>query len=136
MCILWLIIPGTPINIDLGGIFSGNPDLSPQIARLEKENTELTDRLNDANEALVQANETEKKLRDEIEQYSYWSGILKDLQKLADDGKYKDVIVKIEKDLAGLSKPDAIAEEIIALEAECKPKSISQFYEAGREIYR
>ncbi len=136
MCILWLIIPGTPINIDLSGVFNRNQNLSPQVERLEKENLELTNRLNDADEALVIANDTEKKLREEIEQYSYWSGILRNLQLLADNGQYKEVVVQIEKDLAGLPKPDDIAKELNALEVVCKPKSITQFYEEGREIYR
>ena len=136
MCILWLIIPGTPINIDLSGVFSRGEDMSPQIEKLQNEKQDITDRLNDANEALVKANETENMLREELEQYTYWIGVLKDLQKLADNGEYMDVVLQIKKDLAGISKPNAIDRELKSLEAESKPKSISQFYESGRAIYR
>lgn len=136
MCFLWVIIPGTPINVDLGDIFKKTESPSPQVVKLEKENLELNNRLNDANEALKIANETEKQLREEIEQYSYWNSILRNLQKQAHEGQYKEVVTQIERDLAGLSKPADIAEEINILNDECKPKAVPLFYDSGREIYR
>ncbi|MGI6084836.1 MAG: hypothetical protein ACOYIF_05260 [Acetivibrionales bacterium] len=137
ICLVWIIIPaGSPINIDFGNLFKKTENVSPQIEKLEQEKAELSERLKDANEALKTATENEKKLRSQIEQYSYWSEILRNLQKLADEGHYKDVVMQIERDLSGLEKPEDIEAEINALNNECKPKAVSQFYEAGREIYR
>lgn len=137
MCLVWILVPASsPITVDFGNIFKRTVDMSPRVDKLEKENLELNNRLNNANEALKKANETEKQLRDQIEQYTYWSNILRNLQKLADQGKYKDVVIQIERDLAGLAKPEAIEAEINDLNNECKPKAVSQFYDAGREIYR
>ena len=137
LCLVWIIVPAnSPININLGGIFKGTDSVSPQIEKLEKEKNELADRLRDANEALRKANENEKKLQDQIEQYAYWSAILRSLQKLEQERKYREVVLQIERDLSGLDKPDDIEAEIKALNDECKPKAVSQFYEMGREIYK
>lgn len=137
LCLVWILVPeSSPVNIDLGNIFKKTESVSPQIEKLEKEKTELTNRLKDANEALKKSTDKEKVLQSQIEQYAYWSEILRGLQKLADEGKYKDVVIQIERDLSGLEKPADIAAEISALNDECKPKAVSQFYEAGREIYK
>ncbi|NLL67447.1 MAG: hypothetical protein GX236_07095 [Clostridiaceae bacterium] len=137
LSLVWILVPeSSPINIDLGNIFKKTESVSPQVEKLEKEKNELTTRLKDANEALKKATDNEKKLQSQLEQYAYWSEILRDLQRLADEGKYKDVVIQIERDLSDLDKPEDIAAEINALNNECKPKAVSQFYEAGREIYR
>lgn len=137
MCLVWIIVPASsPININFGDIFKRTENASPQVAKLEKENAELSDRLKDANEALKIATENEKVLRSQIEQYAYWSEILRNLQKLAGEGKYREVVIQIERDLSGLEKPEDIESEINALNNECKPKAVSQFYEEGREIYK
>jgi len=137
LSIIWIIVPtSSPIRIDIGGIFKRSESVSPQITKLEKEKNELANRLKDANEALRKATENEKKLQTQIEQYAYWGPILRSLQKLEYDGKYREVVLQIERDLSGLDKPDDIEAEIKALNEECKPKAVSQFYEMGREIYR
>ncbi len=137
LVLVWILVPASsPININLDNIFKKTESVSPQIEKLEKEKTELTNRLKDANEALKKSTDKEKELQSQIEQYAYWSEILRGLQKLADEGKYKDVVIQIERDLSGLEKPADIAAEIGALNDECKPKAVTQFYEAGREIYR
>ena len=137
LVLVWILVPASsPININLDNIFKKTESVSPQIEKLEKEKTELTNRLKDANEALKKSTDKEKELQSQIEQYAYWSEILRDLQKLADEGKYKDVVIQIERDLSGLEKPADIAAEISALNDECKPKAVTQFYEAGREIYK
>jgi TolA-binding protein len=137
LCLVWILVPdSSPINIDLGNIFKRTESVSPQVEKLEKEKNDLAARLKDANEALRKATENEKALQSRLEQYAYWSDILRGLQKLADEGKYKDVVMQIERDLSGLEKPEDIEAEINTLNNECKPKAISQFYEAGREIYR
>lgn len=137
ICLVWIIIPASsPINFELGNLFKKTEDVSPLVEKLENEKAELSDRLKDANEALKNAMENEKKLRSQIEQYAYWSEILRNLQKLADEGNYKEVVIQIERDLSGLEKPEDIETEINALNNECKPKAVSQFYEAGREIYK
>ena len=137
LCLVWILVPeSSPISIDIGNIFKKTESVSPQIEKLEKEKTELAGRLKDANEALKKSTEREKELQSQIEQYAYWSEILRDLQKLAGEGNYKDVVIQIERDLSGLEKPSDIAAEISALNDECKPKAVTQFYEAGRVIYR
>ena len=136
LCLVWILVPdSSPINIDLGNIFKRTESVSPRSKNLKKKN-DLAARLKDANEALKKATDNEKKLQSQLEQYAYWSEILRDLQRLADEGKYKDVVMQIERDLSGLEKPEDIEAEINTLNNECKPKAISQFYEAGREIYR
>ncbi|HHU90367.1 MAG TPA: hypothetical protein GXZ22_04840 [Clostridiaceae bacterium] len=137
LILVWIIVPASsPIRIDFGSIFKKTESVSPQVERLEKEKNELADRLKDANEALRKATENEKKLQTQLEQYAYWSEILRGLQKLEQEGKYRDVVIQIERDLSGLEKPEDIEAEIDALNYECKPKAVSQFYEMGREIYR
>lgn len=137
LSIIWILVPASsPINIEFGGLFKKVESVSPQIEKLEKEKVELADRLKDANEALKKSTDNEKKLQTQIEEYAYWSEILRNLQKLADEGDYKNVVIQIERDLLGLEKPEEIEAEINALNNECKPKAVSQFYESGREIYR
>ena len=137
MCLVWIMVPANkPIIIDFGDLFKKTVDVSPEIKKLEKENLELNTRLNDATGALKNANETEKQLRDQMEQYTHWSVILRKLQNLAGEGKYKDVVLQIERDLANLEIPADIASEINTLNNECKPKAVSQFYESARAIYR
>lgn len=139
MCLVWIIVPsGSPVNINIGDLFKKAVDASPELKRLESENQELNRRLNEANEALKHANDTEKNLRDNIERYKYWSDIYLELQNLYWEGKYKDVVIKVERDLAGLDKeqPEDIAQKIEELNDKCKPKAVSQFYESARSKYR
>jgi len=137
LSLVWIIVPASsPIKIDFSGIFKRSESVSPQIEKLEKEKNELTGRLRDANEALRKATENEKKLQIQIEQYAYWSAILRSLDKLEQEGKYREVVIQIERDLSGLEKPDDIETELEALNNKCKPKAVSQFYEMGREIYK
>jgi len=136
MCLVWIAVPeSSPIRIDLGNLFKRNADSSPQLKQLEAENLELTTRLNEANEALRQANETEKALNKKYQDYVSWSGILRDLQAMYYEGKYKDVVVKIERDYAGVEKPDDIAAAIGELNDKCKPRAVTQFYESAKSIY-
>ncbi len=137
ICLVWIIVPSSsPVNINFGDLFKKTVDVSPDLKKLEKENAELNSRLTDANEALRKANETEKQLRDQMENYTHWSDILRDLQGLAAEGKYKEVVLQIERDLAGLDMPEDIANKINTLNNECKPKAVSQFYESARAIYK
>lgn len=137
MCLVWIIVPsGSPVNINLGDLFKKAVDTSPELKKLETENTELSTRLNEANEALMQANETERQLRDQMEQYIHWSAILRNLQNLYWEEKYKEVVIQIERDLAGLDMPGDIAYEIDELNSKCKPRAVSQFYESARAIYK
>lgn len=137
LSIVWILVPASsPINIEFGGLFKKVESVSPQIEKLEKEKVELSDRLKDANEALRKATDNEKKLQSQIEENAYWSEILRNLQKLAEKGDYKNVVIQIERDLLGLEKPEDIEAEINDLNNECKPKAVSQFYESGREIYK
>ena len=114
LCLVWILVPdSSPINIDLGNIFKRTESVSPQVEKLEKEKNDLAARLKDANEALRKATENEKALQSRLEQYAYWSDILRGLQKLADEGKYKDVVMQIERDLSGLEKPEDMKQKLI-----------------------
>ncbi len=136
VCFVWLMVPmNKPLVIDFGKFFSKPVDDSGQVKALQADNQTLNSRLNDAMKALETAKETEKDLQDQMAQYVKWSGELRDLQNLADDGKYKDVVVAIEKNLAGLNLPPDIESEIIALNNACKPKAIRQFYDSAKAIY-
>ncbi|HHW22412.1 MAG TPA: hypothetical protein GXX26_05960 [Clostridiaceae bacterium] len=137
MCLVWIIVPeGSPVKIDLGDLFRKSAEASPEVKKLEAEKAELTTRLNEANEALKQANDTEKQLRDEMEKYIHWSAIFRNLQNLYWEEQYKEVVIQVERDLAGLEMPEDIALEIETLINKCKPRAISQFYESARSIYR
>lgn len=137
ICLVWIIMPsGSPININLGDLFKKTVDVSPELKKLEAENSELDTRLNDANEALKKANETEKQLRDQMEKYIHWSAILRNLQNLYSEEKYKEVLTQIQMDLAGLDMPEDIAFAIDELNKKCKPGAVSQFYESARAIYK
>lgn len=132
ICLIWLILPmDNPLVINL----SKPINESEQLKEFKNENLSLTTRLNETIDALKTSRETEKQLQDQMDQYAKWSAILRDLQNLADDGKYKDVIVEIEKNLAGVNLPKDIEDEIIALNNTCKPKAIRQFYDSAKEIY-
>jgi tetratricopeptide (TPR) repeat protein len=133
MCILWLIIPSNaPVVINL----RGNVNESAQIKSLQEYADQLETRLNEAQNALEKAKETEKFLQDQLVQYSKWSAILRELQKLADEGKYRDVVIEIEKNLVGLDLPEDLKTEINELNNFCKPKAVKQFYDTARQIYQ
>jgi tetratricopeptide (TPR) repeat protein len=136
ICFVWIMVPvDKPIIFDFGKLFTKPVNESGQINGLKSENIELTTRLTEAMDALKAAQATEKQLQDQMDQYVRWSGILRDLQNLAEDGKYKEVVIEIEKQLAGLSLPEDIEKEIIALNNTCKPKAINQFYESAWALY-
>lgn len=131
MCILWLIMPlGKPLVV-----FPQKVDNSAQMQDLIEENALLSQRLNDATKALETANQKELQLRDEIDQYQKWSRTLRDLQAMAQDEKYRDVVIEIEKNLAGLDIPQDIEAEIIALNNACKPKALAQIYTSAKKLY-
>ena len=136
MSLVWLIVPvDKPINIDFKGLFNKPADQTAQVKELQNENLNLNTRLDEALAALEKARETEKQLQDQMDQYVKWSAILRDLQNLADQGKYREVVVEIEKNLAGLTLPAEIEKEIITLNNVCKPKAIKQFYESAKKMY-
>jgi tetratricopeptide (TPR) repeat protein len=136
MCLVWLAVPvDKPIVIDIKGLFSKTTDQSGQVKQLQEEVLTLNTRLDEALTALQKARETEKQLQDQMDQYVKWSAILRDLQNLADQGKYKEVVIEIEKNLAGLTLPAEIEKEIIALNNLCKPKAIKQFYDSAKKAY-
>ncbi len=136
VCFIWLMVPmNETLKIDFGQLFAKPTNDSAQVSALTKENQELNTRLEDALAALNTAKETEKNLQDQMKQYVKWSGTLRELQNLADDGKYKDVVIEIEKNLAGLDLPADIEAEIIELNKTCKPKAIRQFYDSAKTTY-
>lgn len=132
ICLLWLIVPeNAPISINMA-----KPVINEtQVNSLKAEIGSLSQQLADAHAALEKTRETEKQLQDQMNQYTKWSAKLRDLQKLADEGKYREVVIEIEKNLAGLELPKAIESEIITLNNACKPKSVKQFYDFARELY-
>jgi len=137
MCIVWIAVPeSSPVRIDFGDLFKKTADASPQVKKLEAENLELSTRLNEANEALRQANETEKALNKKYQDYVSWSGILRELEAMYLEGKYKDLVIKVERDLAGLEKPEDIALEIEELNKKSRPRSVTQFYESANAKYK
>lgn len=136
MCLVWLMIPADkPIVIDVKGMFNKSSDQTAQVKTLQEEVLNLSTRLDEANAALEQARKTERDLQDQMDQYVKWSAILRNLQNMADKGQFRDVVIEIEKNLAGLKIPAQIEKEIIALNNECKPKAIKQFYESGKKLY-
>ena len=56
------------------------------------------------------------------------------MDSLAAMGKYRDVIVEVEK-LEGLAIPADIEKEIMLLYDSCKPMAINHIYESARSIY-
>lgn len=136
ICFVWLIVPvNKPLVIDFKGLFNKPVDQSATIKDLQNQNLDLNARLDEAMAGLEKARETEKQLQDQMDEYVKWSAILRDLQNLADDGKYREVVLEIEKNLAGLTLPEEIEKEIIALNNSCKPQAIKQFYESAKQIY-
>ena len=136
MCFIWLIIPiNKPIVIDFKGLLNKPTDQTETVKELQSEIISVNTRLEEANAALSKARETEKLLQDQMDQYVKGSAILRDLQNLADAGKYRDVVIEIEKNLVGLVLPDDIEKEIIALNNSCKPKAVKQFYDSAKKIY-
>lgn len=134
---IWLLIPGgKSLNVDFSNMFGKSGELSPQVEQLQKENSDLNGRLTEALGALETAKETEKQLQDQMDQYIKWSVTLRELQKLADEEKYMDVVIEIDKNLAGLDLPEKLKAEFNDLSETCKPKSVGQFYESAMQKYQ
>ena len=77
----------------------------------------------------------EKQLQDQMDQIIAWSKNLRELDILYYQGKYRELVLEVERNFAGLEIPPTIKEEITALSNEAKPRSILQFYETARSIY-
>ncbi len=132
ICLLWLFLPNqSPVVLRLGR----SVNESQQMEKLKAENLDLNRQLDGLMTDLETARKTENQLRNEMDQYGKWSAILRNLQNLAEAGKYMDVVKEIEKDLSGLDLPEPIETEIIALNNECKPKAVSQLYSSAKKIY-
>ena len=130
MAVLWLAIPANKPLLTIDQIVDGSDD----IAKLQTENNDLTQRLTDAMTGLETAKQTETGLRDEMNQYKEWSGTLRNLEALAAEGKYRDVIVEVGK-LDGLAIPPDIQNEIMTLNETCKPQAISQIFDSAKKTY-
>ena len=132
ICLVWLFVPtDKPIVLN----FSKPINDSAQMKELKNENLSLNSHLNDAMDALEKAKTTEKQLQNQMDEYVKWSANLRDLQNLADDGKYKEAVTEIEKNLDGLDLPKEIEDEVIALNNTCKPLAVPQFYDSAKKIY-
>jgi len=130
MGVLWLLVPADKPLIHI----SPRVDGEQQIKVLKEDNERLNQIVNELTSSLETANQKENQLRDELVQYQEWSKTLRQLDKLASAGKYRDVILEIEK-LDGLSIPSEIENEITLLYDECKTKAIGQIFETGRNLY-
>jgi len=133
--LIWIAIPNNKVNIDLSNLFAKPAQELKKIEELEGEIERLNSRLSEAQNYLEAARENEKQLQNQMDQYIAWSRNLRELDSLNYQGKYRELVLEIERNLAGLEIPDKIKEEITALSNEAKPKSILQFYEAGKKIY-
>lgn len=134
--VIWLILPGNkPVIIDFSGIFSKSSEYQTKIDELQNEIINYDNLLNEAQTALEKADETERQLQDKIDQLIVWTNNLRELDKLYYEGKYKEIVVEVEKNLAGLDIPDEVKKEIDAINDKAKPKSLVQFYESARSLY-
>jgi len=130
MGVLWLLMPADKPLIQI----SPKADSSQQIQALKNENDRLNQVIDELKASLEQSSQKEKDLRDELLQYQEWSKTLRQLDSLAASGKYRDLIVEVEK-LEGLTIPADIEKEIMILYDSGKPKAIDQIYESARSIY-
>ncbi|NLM73896.1 MAG: tetratricopeptide repeat protein [Clostridiaceae bacterium] len=134
--IVWLLLPGNkPLIIDFSGLLGKSAKYQAKIEELQKEILNYDNLLNETQTALKSADEKERQLQDRLDQFIVWTNNLRELDKLFYEGKYKEVVVQIEKNLSGLDMPDEIKKEIDAINEKAKPKSIGQFYESARSIY-
>lgn len=134
MCLLWIFIPSqSPFVIDFKGGIGKSSKEQQVIEQLTKENRDLNNRLTEALDALETAKKTEKSLQDQMDQYVKWADTLRDLQDMADAGKYKEVVTQLEN-MEG-EPPKKIKEEIDALNEQVRPKAIKQFYDSARATY-
>jgi tetratricopeptide (TPR) repeat protein len=131
MVVLWLALPSDK------PLFKYSPIINDpqQIQELESKITLTEQHLNDALAALEKANQKEMGLRDEMDKYKKWVKTLRELEAMAKEEKYKEVVVEVEKNLTGLDIPEDIEAEIIALSEACKPKAVQQAYAAGKKLY-
>lgn len=127
---LWLLMPADKPLIQI----SPRSDSSQQIQALKEENDQLNQIISELTASLEESSRKEKNLRDELVQYQEWSRTLRQLDSLAAMGKYRDVIVEVEK-LEGLAIPADIEKEIMLLYDSCKPMAINHIYESARSIY-
>lgn len=130
MGVLWLLVPADKPLIQI----SPKMNSEQQIRVLKEDNERLNQIVNDLTASLETANKNESQLRDELVQYQEWSKTLRQLDKLAAKGNYKDVIVEVEK-MDGLAIPEDIGDEITQLYDQCKPKAVDQLYESARSLY-
>jgi len=130
MGVLWLLMPADKPLIQI----SPKTDSSQQIQALKDENDRLNQVIDELRASLEQSNQKEKSLRDELEQYQAWSRTLRQLDSLAAAGKYRDLVVEVER-LEGMPIPAEIEQEIMLLYESSKPKAIGQIYESAKSIY-
>lgn len=130
MGVLWLLMPADKPLIHI----SPKVDSSQQIQVLKDDNDRLNQIIDELTASLEESNQKENKLRDELVQYQEWSKTLRQLDMLSVAGKYREVVVEVEK-LDGLTIPPEIENEIMLLYDACKPKAIGQIYESARGIY-
>ncbi len=130
MGVIWYLVPSGKSLVT----YSGPANLS-EINTLNKEKDLLETRLKDALDGLTTANKKEQQLRDEIEQYKKWSVEVRTLEALAEEGKYRDVVVEIEKNLVGLDLPQDIMSELSALSTQYMPQAVKQIYDSARKLY-
>ncbi len=130
MGVLWLLMPADKPLIHI----SPRVDGSQQVQVLKDDNDRLNQIIDELTASLEESNQKESKLRDELVQYQEWSKTLRQLDMLSVAGKYREVVVEVEK-LDGLTIPPEIETEIMLLYDTCKPKAINQIYESARGIY-
>jgi tetratricopeptide (TPR) repeat protein len=131
MVVLWLALPSDK------PLFKYSPIINDpqQIQELESKITLTEQHLNDALAALEKANQKEMGFKEEMDKYKTWIKTLRELEAMAKEEKYKEVVVEVEKNLTGLDIPEDIEAEIIALSEACKPKAVQQAYAAGKKLY-
>ena len=131
---LWMLLP---TEKPLFAVTKGQPnDLQPSLDAMQKENKSLLENLATTMKDLEKANQIQQTLQDEMAAYKLWTKRLAELRTLVAAGKYRDVIMKIEKDYQGLEIPADIQEEIITINNDIKPKAMKQMYDAGVKLYK
>lgn len=133
MAAVWVLFPaGKPLM----EVSREQPDLQASLDSLQKENGVLQENLATTAKDLEKANQIQQTLQDEMVSYKLWTKRLAELRTMVAAGRYRDIVMKIEKDYQGLEIPQDIQDEIIAINNDVKPKAVKQMYDAGVLLYK
>lgn len=131
MGLIWLAVPANKPLLTVVKEISEKE----QLQAVTEERDNFDKRLKEAMTGLEAANQTEKQLRDEMDQYKQWSATRKNLQALEDQGKYMDVVKEVETNLTNLAIPKDVMDEINLINGRCKPLAVKQFFDSAVAIY-